>query len=139
MVDGDEHRREAVHLVQVPRTFGEGGRPGLEPGPEPQREAGAARPRRYAGPFQRRVHLPRGRGAQRQRRVGREDDLRLRHAEAPQLLDAVRLAQGYDVHAAVQRRARALDAAGVLDRAYAASPYIMTRQPRALAARSVKR
>ena len=100
-IDAEEHRRQAVFQVGVHSAGGEHGGLFLNAGPLAQHEADILALRIHIMLTQDAVDAAALCGRQRERGVGREDDLRVRDAEIAERLAAVRLAEGDLVDAVV--------------------------------------
>lgn len=138
VIYGQVEWNEAVLTIGIFRSGSEDGGLFLKALPVPEREAEVLSFRLRAGLSERGIHLLRRGGGEGERGVRGQDYLRLGHAEAAQLLDTVRLPERDGVHAGVERFPGALHAAGLVTGPMP-QPYIMTLQPRRLAARRVKR
>ena len=121
VVYGQKHRRKTVFFPGVSRRSGKNSCLFVKARPETQGKADVFPVRGRSGGLERRVDLRVRGGGQGQRRVRGQDDLRLRHTEARELLDAVRLAESYGVDAGVEHLPRLGNAARALNGADAAA------------------
>ena len=123
-IDAEEHRRQAVFQVGVHSAGGEHGGLFLNTGPLAQHEADILALRIHIMLTQDAVDAAALCGRQRERGVGREDDLRVRDAEIAERLAAVRLAEGDLVDAVVDDARGELPVALINDRADAAAVHL---------------